>query len=388
MPKQKTKLRAATKHDKKPRTATAAKKVRKKTADGRSKKKATATSKKVMSIASGRKLARLPAFLTASTNIDRLLATKEQWSKSLLRPGPPGALRSLSVGTSPSPERNVVGVGIGERVQNGRYTGVLALKFLVRVKYGDDQLTPSDRLPESIEGLPTDVEEVGSFRPFRTQDPQTMLRPSPPGCSVGFEDQLAMAGTFGALVRRGARRFILSNNHVLANENELAIGAPTFQPGFLDAGIPPSTSPIGTLSAFVELRSSDNLVDCAISEVSDLTLVTNSIMRIGVPVGVTQAQNNMPVHKFGRTTRYRAGFIDTTMMDVSVDYRTGTFTFRDQIIIKGVNGEAFSDDGDSGALVVERNTSRAVGLLFAGSSSHTIANHISDVFRALNVSLA
>jgi hypothetical protein len=66
----------------------------------------------------------------------------------------------------------------------------------------------------------------------------------------------------------------------------------------------------------------------------------------------------------------------------------GTITFRDQIVIKGINGEAFSDTGDSGALVVERNTSRAVGLLFAGSSSHTLANHISDVFEMLNVSLA
>jgi hypothetical protein len=392
MPKQKSKLRAATKDDRKPRTAAAAKKMRKKTGGGRSTKKATATSKKVTSAASSRKLARnLPAFLTASTSIDRLLATKEEWSKTLLRPRPPGALRSLSVAASPAPESNVVGVGIGEQVENGRHTGILALKFLVRVKYGADQLTSSDRLPESIDGLPTDVEEVGTFRAFQTQDPQSMLRPSPPGCSVGFDDpggQLAMAGTFGALVKRGTRRFILSNNHVLANENELAIGAPTFQPGFLDAGNPPSTSPIGTLSAFVELRSTDNLVDCAISEVSDLSLVTNSIIRIGVPQGVTQAQNSMSVHKFGRTTRFRVGFIDSTMMDVSVDYRMGTLTFRDQIIIKGLNGDAFSNDGDSGALVVERNTSRAVGLLFAGSSSHTIANHISDVLQALNVSLS
>jgi len=386
MPKQKSKPRAATKDGKKSRTA-AAKKVQKKTRSGRSTKKATATSKK----ASSRKLARnLPAFLTASTDIDRLLAAKEEWSKTLLQPRPPGALHSLSVGTSPSPESNVVGVGIGEQVQNGRHTGVLALKFLVRVKYGDDQLTPSDRLPDSIDGIPTDIEEVGTFRSFQT-DPQTILRPSPPGCSVGFKDpsgQLAIAGTFGALVKRGARRFILSNNHVLANENELAIGAPTFQPGFLDAGNPPSTRQIGTLSAFAELRATDNLVDCAISEVTDLTLVTNSIIKIGVPKGVAPAQNSMPVHKFGRTTRYRAGFVDSTMMDVSVNYRTGTFTFRNQIIIKGLNGEAFSDNGDSGALVVERNTSRAVGLLFAGSNSHTIANHISDVFQKLNVSLA
>ena len=333
----------------------------------------------------------LPAFLTASTGIDRLLAAKEEWSAKLLRPRQAGG-RSLAAATSPAPENNVVGVGIGERIQAGRHTGVLALKFLVRVKYGDDQLTSSDRLPESIDGLPTDIEEVGTFRPFQIQDPRTMIRPSPPGCSVGFQDpagQSINAGTFGALVRRGSRRFILSNNHVLAGENQLPIGAATFQPGFLDAGQPPNTGAIASLSAFRTLETlTPNSVDCAISEVSDPSLVTNSIIRIGVPNGTAPAQTSMIVHKFGRTTGYRVGFVDQTVMDVSVDYDIGTLTFNDQIIIKGLNGVPFSSDGDSGALVVERNTSRAIGLLFAGSDSHTIANHIGDVLQALNVSLA
>jgi len=354
--------------------------------------KATKTAAKASKAGSTARLARnLPAFLTASTGIDRLLAAKEEWSAQLLRPRQAGGLRSLTEATSPSPENNVVGVGIGERIQAGRHTGVAALKFLVRVKYGDDQLTASDRLPESINGLPTDIEEVGTFRPFQIQDPRMMIRPSPPGCSIGFQDltgQSANAGTFGALVRRGSRRFILSNNHVLAGENQLAIGTPTFQPGFLDAGLPPNTGPIASLSAFRALESSGpNSVDCAISEISDPALVTNSIIRIGVPNGIAPAQSSMIVHKFGRTTGYRVGFIDSTMMDVSVDYEIGTLTFNDQIIIKGLNGEPFSAEGDSGALIVERNTSRAIGLLFAGSASHTIANHISDVLQALNVSL-
>jgi hypothetical protein len=328
--------------------------------------------------------------VSSGLDIDKLMTAKQSWSRQLLRPRHAGTFFAMSAAPSPAPEQNVVGVGIGERIAGGYHTGVMALKFLVRVKYGDDQLTASDRLPESVNGLPTDVEEVGTFRRFQTQNPRTMIRPAPPGCSVGFEDpgQNPMAGTFGALVKRGTRRFILSNNHVLAGENRLPLGAPTFQPGFLDAGVPPSTSPIGRLSAFVELRASQNFVDCAIAEVDDPTLVTNSIIKIGVPKGATAAQNNMIVHKFGRTTGYRVGFIETTVMDVLVDYGIGTLAFEDQIIIRGLNGQAFSDEGDSGALVVERNTGRAVGLLFAGSPSHTIANHIGLVFQALNVSLA
>jgi len=335
----------------------------------------------------------VPTLSAASAHhIDKLMKVKESWSSQLLRPRTGEAFRSMSAATSPSPENNVVGVGIGERIDGGRHTGVMALKFLVRVKYSDDQLNPNDRLPESADGLPTDVEEVGTFRRFQIPDPRTMIRPGPPGCSVGFEDpngQVAMAGTFGALVKRGAKRFVLSNNHVLAAENGLPIGTPTFQPGFLDAGVPASTAPIGKLSAFVELRTSlPNLVDCAISEIGDPALVTNSIIKIGVPKGATPAQSNMIVHKFGRTTGYSVGFVETTLMDVLVDYEIGTLTFQDQIIIKGLNGLAFSTAGDSGALIVERNTSRAIGLLFAGSATHTIANHIGDVFKALNVSLS
>ena len=331
----------------------------------------------------------LNSTLTAGLDIEKMMELKRTWSRQLLRPRQLEAPRGLRAAASPDPEQNVVGVGLGERIAGGRHTGVTALKFFVRVKYGDDLLGPGDRLPESVDGLPTDIEEVGTFRRFQTSNPRALLRPAPPGCSVGFEDTDAMAGTFGALVKRGARRFILSNNHVLAAENRLPVGAPTFQPGFLDAGVPPSNGRVGALSAFVRLHADQsNLVDCAISEVSDPTLVTNSILKIGVPKGAATAQNNMVVHKFGRTTGYRVGLVDTTVMDVLVDYDMGTLAFEDQIIVRGLNGVAFSDEGDSGALVVERNTGRAVGLIFAGSASHTIANHIGLVFQALNVSLA
>jgi len=317
-------------------------------------------------------------------DVDKLLKAKEHWSRQLVRRPGPGI-----IAPSPAPESNVVGVGLGERIAGGKHTGTAALKFFVRVKYPEDQLKESDRLPESVDGLPTDVEEVGTFRSF--QDPRTMIRPGPPGSSVGFQDATGnlMAGTFGALVKRGARRFVLSNNHVLADENQLPIGSPTFQPGFLDAGVPATTSAIGRLSAFVELRTvQPNLVDCAISEVDDLSLVTNTILKIGVPKGTTTAQQNMIVHKFGRTTGFTVGFVDAAMMDVSVEYPRGVLNFENQIIIKGLNGESFSDSGDSGALILERNTSLAVGLLIAGSASHTIANHIGDVLQALNVSLS
>jgi hypothetical protein len=56
----------------------------------------------------------------------------------------------------------------------------------------------------------------------------------------------------------------------------------------------------------------------------------------------------MVVHKFGRTTSYRAGRVTSIDTDVRVQYETGTYTFESQIIVTGLDGQPFSDAGDSG----------------------------------------
>ena len=43
---------------------------------------------------------------------------------------------------------------------------------------------------------------------------------------------------------------------------------------------------------------------------------------------------------------------------------------------------------DSGSLILDRRTNTAVGLLFAGSATHTLANPIQSVLDALDVSFA
>ena len=50
---------------------------------------------------------------------------------------------------------NVVGVGIGERA------GEQVIKVYVGRKLPDSELDPSDRIPKSIEGWPTEVEAIG-----------------------------------------------------------------------------------------------------------------------------------------------------------------------------------------------------------------------------------
>jgi hypothetical protein len=329
-----------------------------------------------------------------------------------------GVARALRAASGTAATHNVVGIGIDEKYVDGVPTGVNSVKFLVRSKIQPAALSKNEKLPSSINGIPTDVEEVGLIVPFsataarakpaaavQMPNPRTRLRPAQPGGSVGFrepDDQFVMAGTFGALVKDSQGNvYILSNNHVLAFESGveadgttkrvgLPPGSPIFQPGLLDGG-KLSTDKIAELTRWIDLRAdrTDNLVDAAIAKVSKISAVSREILFIGAPTGTKAVAKDMIVQKFGRTTSYRAGRVSSVFFDVTVPYEVGEVTFNDQIAIRGLNGKRFSDAGDSGSAILERSTNKVVGLLFAGATngSLTFANHIQDVFTQLKVQL-
>jgi hypothetical protein len=286
----------------------------------------------------------------------------------------------------PRPTTNVVAVGIGPAEVKGKLTEELAIKLFVERKFSRDELSEEDLLPNQVDNVRIDVVESG--RIIRHIDPKQRFRPVQPGCSIGYADptgQTIMAGTLGAIVTDGADQFLLSNNHVLADQNNLPIGSPIFQPGLLDHGRNP-TDRVADLSQFVPLSLSGNTVDCAIAKVDDPKSVSNKVLQIGAPSGTVAAALGLAVQKFGRTTSYTKGTITSIHTSVQVGYEMGTLTFSDQIIIAGDNGSAFSNAGDSGSLILDMNN-QAVGLLFAGSTATTIANPIANVLAALNVKL-
>lgn len=289
-------------------------------------------------------------------------------------------------------QENVVGVGIGTKVKDGKVTRTSAIRFYVEKKIPKTAVPKSSRLPAKIDGVPTDVIETGRFYAQQAVPiAQRRLRPAKGGCSVGFEGVgFVMAGTLGCLVTDGVNRFILSNNHVVANENALPLGSPIFQPGLLDNGVAPGDR-IARLSKFVRIKKLpfNNKVDAAIAALDANNLATATILpKVGKlsSTAPVQAAEEMKVHKHGRTTGYTRGRIVDIAADVNVTYDFGTARFVDQMIIVGDAG-SFSNSGDSGSLIVQRVTNQATGLLFAGSASHTIANHIQDVLAALGVTL-
>jgi len=315
---------------------------------------------------------------------------------------PSTAIHALAVSTEP--RQIVTGIGRGPKIAQGVETGEECLRFYVERKLPKGSIPAGNLLPAVYQGVATDVIETGRFRAGASRTPavavalpgpvRTKLRPTQPGCSVGFqftgsESNLVMAGTYGAVVTDGAQHYILSNNHVLANENDLPVGSPIFQPGLLDGG-DPTTDQVAVLTRFVPLQAAAaNLVDCAIARILNpaqaSAVFLPNVGSLASPVAVTPVIG-MNVEKVGRTTGYTQGSVFDATATVKVTYTMGTLVFDDQVLVQGT-GAAFSDAGDSGSLIVDANTKQGTALLFAGSDVMTIGNKLPNVLTALGVTL-
>lgn len=249
-------------------------------------------------------------------------------------------------------------------------------------------------IPSRLDGVPVRTVTTGMFVAGTTE----RVRPAPNGYSVGHPD--ITAGTLGAVVQ-GADDvcYVLSNNHVLANSNDAALGDAALQPGPTDGGSDPEDA-IGTLSAFepIAFDGSENTIDAAIAEVFEPDSVTGSTPQsaYGAPGSSIQEDTvGLAVQKFGRTTALTEGTVSEVNVTANVCYAcSGPFcfnctrlaTFTGQMGISSPDG--FSSGGDSGSLIVtDDGSANPVGLLFAGSTTRTLGNPIGDVLSAFSVSV-
>ncbi len=143
---------------------------------------------------------------------------------------------------------NVVGVAVGRK----NLTGDLSVVTLVEQKLPLAALSAADVIPKQIDGVQTDVLEVGYLRAW--ESPRDRFRPIIPG-GVSIGHYKITAGTLGVLVTDIATgaKLILSNSHVIANSNDAQIGDPILQPGPTDGGLNPNDL-VARLERFVRLR--------------------------------------------------------------------------------------------------------------------------------------
>ena len=212
------------------------------------------------------------------------------------------------------------------------------------------------------------------------------------GGNVNFiGNRYCCSGTLGALVADSQNRlYVLSNNHVLGLSDAAQAGDDVSQPGLIDNGCRPGTL-VADFTVAPALGPSN--VDAAIAQLRKGAMDQNGfILDIGIPSSNIAAPSvGLDVQKSGRTTGWTAGEIGAINATVKVQYQQGcgqgrkfTVRFTNQIVI---NSATFSAGGDSGSLIVTTSSRQPVGLLFAGSSSTTIANPIGEVLDEVSASL-
>lgn len=196
-------------------------------------------------------------------------------------------------------------------------------------------------------------------------------RPARGGNSCG-NPRVNSAGTLGAAVNYRGAVHILSNWHVTYGRAGRD-GDAIVQAGRLDGGRVPRDVIAHNVKGWL-----DAYRDAAISKVRTpwnqfVAAGSRCYGRFGAPKVATVG---MRVQKCGRTTRATTGVVRSINATVRVNgYPTGTRVFRDQILTSGM-----SSPGDSGSLICEARTNSPVGLLFAGSSSVTVANKLQRLF--------
>jgi hypothetical protein len=219
---------------------------------------------------------------------------------------------------------------------------------------------------------------------------QTQCRPIRLGCSVAHFR--VTVGTLGALVRStGQNSMLLSNNHVLADENRAKTGDAILQPASFENGQDP-TDRIATFTSCVKLKfPGPNTLDCAVAVIEPgIQFDPTNIDQIGQLSGVRQnplAQGDA-VEKLGQTTGKTSGTVSAVEMDnIVIGYDSGDAIFDNQIEIQSSDNSSFSQSGDSGSLIVDSNC-EATGLLFADNDQgQSYANPIQSVLDALSIQL-
>jgi hypothetical protein len=282
---------------------------------------------------------------------------------------------------------NVVGMSYGRKIVHNKITDEPALVIYVMKKVPKQFIPPSQLIPRKVyiggDCLHVDVVETGPFNPLAFTAKE---RPAPSGISIGHPN--ITAGTLGCLVTdlTDGSTCILSNNHVLADQNAASIGDNIIQQGSADGGAVPAEV-IAQLKRFQVINAVGNTIDAAIAEVNNVADVINqmknNLMAVpspdhpavgllfagscsrtimnpiqdvlnslqidflsGGPGATVAAEIDMNVEKVGRTTEYTSSTILEIDATVTIGYDFGSATFDDQIVTSWM-----SDGGDSGSIV-------------------------------------
>ena len=309
-------------------------------------------------------------------------------------------------------KRNIVGYSkkLRRRVKDGKEVEEEVIRIYVSRKLDPSALDIKDLIPKEIDGIPTDVVEIGEMKALNLNPLAhvTRVRPLVAGVSIG--NWAITAGTLGWFFRdSGGREMLGSNAHVFADDplRQSSEEVRIVQPGRYDGGSVPGdvvatyhwhkplagsgcalsnaladllnsvSSALGRLTRFELILAEKAKIDFAVAEPSvdyELKLHTAEDWEGFVGLGFAgsdqasffckaehiEAEGWTPIektiesvdvgdtiHKIGRTTEYTSGQVLDDSAYGRVNYGDLRFVEFDDVILTTAMLEG-GDSGDAG----------------------------------------
>jgi hypothetical protein len=310
----------------------------------------------------------------------RHLIAKKQAVRDYLR----GPYRTYNA--PPSLGRNVIGIGIGHK--NDDPLTALCVQCYVERKLDPGAVPEGFMIKKTLGSVQTDVIETGRFVAFQ----DAPLEPkAAPGSSIGLDYTApnvdpTVIGTLGGFVKIDDDYYVLGSNHVMMANGRVPKDKPIIFkiPNTFGQRVFASTTVYVPL---VQAGPNDpNHVDCALAKVENPELVATQFPDWIVYSDPVEPEPQMRVSKVDNTDN-ATGVVRSVNVHMRIDYRFGTYDFDDLVLIEGDYGQ-FALPGDSGAIVVDRDSKKATALVIGGSSKYTIACPLTTAFKELAEELA
>lgn len=281
----------------------------------------------------------------------------------------------------------------------GLAPGVAETHYRVAIRApAPESVTERDlRLIQRFAGDDYDLRYTGTIAPL------TGASSAPSGSApvLRIGDSIAhcrcTAGTLGFFARRTIDGVVglVSNNHVIALEDEGKEGDEIVHPGPMDGGDAGSRVVAHLAGGYPTIHRKQARVDCAFALlVESLDFDPHTLGSAGrVTLASAVIDLTEPVAKIGRTTQLTHGTITAFELDdLPVMYSQKRIRFFGQIEVQSTDDDPFSKGGDSGSLVFTHPRGVPVGIVFAGSAMGgkdkiplTYVNPIDAVLTSLGV---
>lgn len=296
---------------------------------------------------------------------------------------------------------NVIGYGRGykvsrkplKRIKNfiNRMKGKKAVIFFVEKKVPKDLLPANAVIPDTHDGIETDVIEVGEIKLMQSIPHRQKHRPLVGGISAMWKG--GTAGTLGAIVFKNGKPHLLSNEHVFFPHWQGAKkGDSVVQPSPYDWSQAAPSEEVGKITYDSKIRfwsqaqNEWNDFDAHLVPLQE-GIPYESLKQLTIGSFNPEPKEHivgMEVQRDGRTNGYRRAKVLATdvVASIWIDKDKNLLAlFRNQVFYS--NKEySFVNGGDSGSLVLDMGKN-PVGLIFAASSEVAIGTPIKSVQNAL-----